>query len=133
MPTKNINIDATRAYALLKKAVERKGRAYVTPKVEVTSDTDLFSSYYTRCLYTHENKSHCPVGVALSIAGVTQEELEVYGPARDLGDLLPQRVRVSYAALRVFAAAQSQADAGNTWGKALEEAYKVAPVAHSDR
>jgi|SRR6267142_1946861 len=131
--TKNINIDATRAYALLKKAVERKGEAYVTPIVEVTSTTGLFSSYSTRCLYTHENKSHCPVGVALSIAGVTQEELEVYGPAMDLDEHLPERVRINYAALRVFAAAQAEADSGNTWGEALAAAYKVAPTPDSDR
>lgn len=134
MPTKNIHIDATRAYTLLKKAVERKGEAYVTPQVQTTDLGGGYPyTYNTRCLYTYESKSLCPVGVALSIAGVTQEELNVSGPASDLDELLPSRVHFTDAALAIFRAAQCEADAGHTWGEALAEAYKVAPVAHSER
>lgn len=129
--TKNINIDATRAYELLKKAVERKGVEYVTPEVTLTNADG--ETYTTRGRYTHKGKSLCQVGMALSIAGVTQAEMNLRCSALALAEALPLRVNISHAAARVFMAAQNRVDKGYTWGEGLAEAYKVAPVVHSER
>lgn len=133
MATKTINIDGTRAYALLKKAVERKGADYTTPAVHPAhADRD---TYTTRCLYTHKGRTHCPVGVALSIAGVTLAELDGAPVAALVLDQIPSMARVKFSgtALDVFDAAQRKADRGYTWGEALAAAYKYAPVAHEER
>lgn len=129
--TKTINIDGTRAYALLKKAVERKGPDYVTPLV-----VEEGSLIGRRGYYTYNNKCHCPVGVALNIAGVTLAEFPgdyEYVNAEHLDDYLPARVKFTGTALQVFEAAQRRADKGATWGEALSTAAAFAPVAHEER
>jgi len=128
--TKTINIDGTRAYALLKKAVERKGADYVTPLV-----VEEGSILGRRGYYVHSGKCHCPVGVALNIAGVTLAELRdgEYVRAEQLDWRLPPRVKFSGTALQVFEAAQQRADKGAPWGSALHAAAEFAPVAHEER
>lgn len=128
--TKTINIDGSRAYALLKKAVERKGPDYVTPEVPGSSTLNGSRGYYI-----HNGKAHCPVGVALNIAGVTLAEfpVESYLSAEHLNACLPARVKFSGTALQVFEAAQRRADKGATWGEALSTAAAFAPVAHEER
>jgi len=128
--TKTINIDGTRAYALLKKALERKGPDYVTPLV-----VEEGSLIGRRGYYAHNGKCHCPVGVALNIAGVTLAELREaeYVRAEQLGWRLPLRVKFSGTALQVFEAAQRRADKGAPWGEALRAAAEFAPVAYAER
>ncbi len=129
---KNINIDGTRAYALLKKVVEKKGPDYVTPTVTIESETSG-TFLHVRARYTHNGKSLCPVGHALAAAGVRQGEMDVVASAFDLPHVLPSRVKLTYNARMVFREAQRVADDGRPWGEALHEAYKVAPVAHGEK
>ncbi len=130
---KNINIDGTRAYALLKKVVEKKGHDYVTPTVTIESKYLPGTFLHVRTRYTCNGKSLCPVGHALAAAGVRQKEMDVVASAFDLPHVLPSRVKLTYNARMVFREAQRVADDGRPWGEALHEAYKVAPVAHGEK
>ncbi len=130
---KNINIDGTRAYALLKKVVEKKGHDYVTPTVTIASEYSLGTFRNVRTRYTYNGKSLCLVGHALAAAGVKQAEMDVAASALNLPYVLPSRVKLTYNARMVFREAQRVADDGRPWGEALHEAYKVAPVAHGEK
>lgn len=131
MATKTINIDGSKAYTLLKKAVERKGADYVTPKVA----DDIFGiTMFVRNRFVdpNTNKALCFVGQALNLGGVTLEELSHVNTVSHLMAEHP-RVKITDAAREVFSVAMDRADRGYSWGSALAEAFKVAPVSHEER
>lgn len=107
---------AQQALELLEKAVATRGEDYVYPKRPSINNDPT-----PTCLYAYQGKPDCLIGVALSIAGWTIEELVAledhgvrYAPAL--------AANVSDAARLVFQAAQNVQDGGSTWGAALDNA-----------
>ncbi|ALG06816.1 hypothetical protein [Kibdelosporangium phytohabitans] len=118
-----VQITAVRARNLLRIVVAAYGRGH--------------SIGDNPCAYFWNGKPRCIVGVALHLAGVTEDELRAMDRQEptEIGPglvVLPARVWMSDAARRVFAAAQDAQDhgsdrAGLSWGEALDAALAVHP------
>lgn len=122
-------IDAARAVELLEKAVAERGEQYVYAKVFDASAPEWSVPHGYVCVYVDpaDGQPSCMVGLALSLAGVTTEELlnvNDTSAASLPGERLS--VEVSPAAATVFENAQQMQDMGATWGNALAAARRTA-------
>jgi hypothetical protein len=111
------SIDIGRALDLLAMAVEQRGDYFV-----------YVAGRRQKCLYTTDGGPQCLVGRALSLAEVSEDDLEALGH-RGVRDLYCQGslpVRLTLGAVAVLDAAQRAQDRGYAWGDALEYAVKVA-------
>ena len=106
---------------LLEQAVDTRGPDYVYP------DSDTFKG----CKYQQDGAPSCLVGVALSIAGASIDQLRAMDdsdePGMTSGSLcddrdVPLPVSASADALDVLGIAQLAQDTGHPWGQALSNA-----------
>jgi hypothetical protein len=110
-------IDISRALDLLAAAVEQKGECFV-----------YVAGQRQSCLYTTDGGPQCLVGRALSLADVSDNDLNSLGD-RGVRELYRQGslpVRLTLGALAVLDAAQRGQDRGYAWGDALEYAVDAA-------
>lgn len=117
-------IDKAKALELLAVAVKERGEDYEYDRGDEERG-------YLRCTYERDGKPSCLVGLALTHAGVTLDQLREMDAAEhplfaDLhsADLLP--VEVADDAVSVFSVAQTSQDCGDTWGEALRFAREAA-------
>jgi hypothetical protein len=120
--TETIFIDQARALKLMDQAVEERGGSFVY--------YDQFAESYREygtCRYQVDGQPACLVGLALSKAGLTVEELELLEGSSiqasyEQGRLPAERLEITHEALKVLELAQTLQDNDATWGEALESA-----------
>jgi hypothetical protein len=110
-------IDIVRALDLLAAAVEQRGESFV-----------FVAGRHQVCLYRTDGGPQCLVGRCLSLAGVSDDELDALGgdAVRDLYCRGALPVRLTLGALVVFDAAQRGQDRAYSWADARDYAVGVA-------
>jgi hypothetical protein len=129
-----INLDETTVLDLLDKAVAERGEEYryVQPLIDVEiMSFDIYGNFQAdmqqipRCVYvdksTGERQPSCLVGMALYLAGVPLEQLDVRGDITST-NLLKQLseagvVTATNSVYEIFRRAQGRQDQGESWRK----------------
>jgi hypothetical protein len=115
-------IDMVQALDLLEQCVAERGCDYVY------APRGTAHGGYSTCLYTHNGKPDCIVGLALAKSGVPVEALQTINGDRLAGLYSEHRlpVDITLGTLAVFRAAQGAQDQGLSWGVALQQATVAA-------
>jgi hypothetical protein len=114
-------IDVVHALDLLEQCVAERGCGYVYAPRQLRGG-------YSTCLYVHNGKPDCIIGLALAKSGVPVAALQEFGGDRLAGLYSAHRLPVdlTIGALAVFRAAQGAQDQGLAWGAAFRKATLIA-------